>query len=272
MGTTTYIATGLPVTVSPMTTVAKALSVGDSGAIQGLSITIDVDAPNEGGGKDTSLIKAYIIHTYVNGTSTDAVLHDGEYKNLNYAQYPQNTNPNESLDIFTNRSSLTAWTLYIFNISASANATLNYFSVAITYSDTIPAGNTGVNIEPSSRYGTDVNLHQTLRLLFDMESDSNNSNANNYRHIPYNCTLNTLVVNTQAGTATGSPNLGVYRISNGVKTLIALVPIITTAASTRSFVTFIDGLNFYTNDFISVEMVGSNIAIPPTSVQMELYK
>jgi hypothetical protein len=274
MGTTTYVATGLPVTVSPLTTVSKLITVGDNGSVRGLSIIIDVDAPNEGGGPDTSLIKAYIIHTYTNGTSTDAVLHDGEYKSLDYAAYPVSITPTETLNIFNDRASFGSWYLYLFNISASSDAVLNYYSLAITYDDDTPAGNASVSIQPAAKYGNAINFHKTHQYVFEMESSSTYAQANNYRHISFNGVLNTAVLITHSGgAASGSPYLDVYRIRSGVKTLISSTLISTATNSSRKYLDIPDEYKIVkTDDFISVEISGLNIVSPAVFVQMEFYE
>lgn len=273
MGTTNYIATGLPVTVDVFTTVAKAIVVGDTGSVRAVSVVLDIDAPDEGSGPDTSLIKAYLIHTYSNGTTTDAVLHDGEYKSLDYAAYPVPISPTESLNIFNDRASFGSWTLYVFNISASASAAINYYSVALTYDDTTPAGNTSVPITPASKYGDSVNFHRTHQYIFEMESSTTNARANNYRHIPFNGVLNTAVAITHTGSVTGSPYVDVYRIRNGEKTLISSTPLVTVSVTSRKYLNIpSEYREVKIDDFISVEISGLNIVPPAVFVQMEFYE
>ncbi len=272
MGTTTYEATGLPASISALTTVSKLITVGDSGSVRGINVTVDVDAPDEGLGQDTSLIKVYLIHTYSNGTSTDAVLHDGEYKSLNYAQYPISIEPTEDLDIFNDRQSFGSWTLYVFNISAVATASLNFYSIAITYDDDTPAGNTSVPITPASRYGDGISFHRTHQYVFELESNTSNIQANNHRHVYFNGKLNTAVAVIGTGAVTGSPYVDLYRTRNGEKTLISSIPISTVSNTSRKYFNIPRDYEVKVDDFISVEVSGLNIVCPAVFVQMEFYE
>lgn len=275
MGTLTYIATGLPASCSPLTTIAKAISVGDSGTITGINIIVDATAPDEGLGIDPTLVKLYLIHTYANGTSTDIVLHDGEYKSLNFAEYEETVESTESVNVFESRESFGVWTLYLFNISAVANATLNYYELQITFDDTSAVGNTSVFIKPSTKFGDGVSFNRTHRSIFDLESNNSVSRANGKYNVFFNGTWNTTVINTMPnGTLTGSPTLDIYRVRNSEKTLVKSTPITTAPTiSSRVFVEIPDEYKpVREGDFITVEIGGTNVVAPGMIVQMEFFE
>lgn len=221
--------TDTPISVSPSDTEISSITFPVSGLVQDLTVDLDIDAPDEGGGPDPTLVYVdltapsltYVIfHDYGESTPVTGV-------NIDDDQAPS---PGETMDDFNGESTVGGtWDLYVGNGFGTADATINDWTLNIT----LPAAAPQRVLLPSSpatvvipsginfKFKQNRGRRRTDKFSFTVPGVITSSTQfSNGKQVPVNSRLKDITISAINTGTTNETRFNVFKYSNGTTTKI----------------------------------------------------
>ncbi len=202
------------------------INVPDSGLATNVLCRIQISAPDEGSGKDPSLLDIILLHP---NFTTQVTLQSGTPQDIGDVTFDTGRAPaTGSMNDFDGLNIYGDWSLIIKNFSGIATGTINDWSLTLTYPD--PASAAGSPLSPTApaartipgntRYGTGIPLKQNMKLTFNFPKIvSAISFLDKVQLVPYDSTVGEIKVIVKS-TGTSNILLSMHKVSSGVDTVM----------------------------------------------------
>lgn len=198
------------------TNFSDTITVPDSGAINRVSVSLNIIAPDEGAGEDPMLLKVSLRK--VTGSIT-SVLSDGFNELMHNINYDEDRQTNPVLDVLRNNyvglNSADDWELSVETYS-SATYYVDEWTLYIVFLPASPPVNPAAPAAPAisgaAFRNTTVNIRRNLRHTFKF----NQSFEKVVKYVPFNARVENFIVSEP------NSNVGftLHKVSSGVDTVI----------------------------------------------------
>lgn len=231
------------------------ISVPDSVIIDSCSCDVNLTAPDEGSGPDSTFLSLFLygpsgtVNPLQNSTSEplNGVNFDGDRSSLGGMNAT-----------FAGLNALLNWWIFEVNNFSGVDGVTNSFVLNINYTPAptvvrYPSAPAATSIPAGKKYGIGGNVSAIHRMCFNLGAPSNGRIVDCIRKVPYNCSIEGVNIVIKNSGTVNDTKLSLYKVSSGV-----VSPIISEQLIVKP------GANYYNSFFPSKLKLMDNVDIQYT--------